>query len=122
MGEEGDLAVSPAGDLAFTQTSWRDDVQQAYIRLMTDIGDFRIYPNLGASLSELYGLPQSPATGAQGVSRINSAMDREQRFAGKPYRVTPIPTGPQSIRFDVKMTSSSRDQIVLSIEQNLGIT
>jgi len=46
MDESGDLAVSPAGDLAVTQTTWRDDVQQAYIRIMTEMGDFEVYPEL----------------------------------------------------------------------------
>lgn len=122
MAEDGDLGVSPAGDLAITQTSWRDDVQQAYIRMMTDIGDFLVYPDLGASLSLLYGQPQSPETGQLGADLIRSAMDRENRFTGSPYTVKPIPTGHQSIRFDVGITSGSRDQIILSVEQNLGIT
>lgn len=122
MTESGDVAVSTTGDLAVTQTTWRDDVQQAYIRMMTDIGDFLVYRDLGASLSQLYGKPQSPETGQLGVELIRSAMDRESRFVGSSYSVKPVPTGPQSIRFDVSISSGNRDQIVLSVEQNLGIT
>jgi hypothetical protein len=55
--EAGDLGVDPAGDLAITQTAWRDDVQQVYIRCMTDVGDFQVYPHLGATLTTLYGEP-----------------------------------------------------------------
>lgn len=120
--ESGDLAVSPSGDLAVTQTSWRDDVQQAYVRMMTEVGDFQVYPTLGASLSQLYGRPQSPSTGKFGMDLIRSALDREGRFTGKPYTVNAVPTGPQAIRFDLAVTSGSREQILLSVEQGLGIT
>jgi hypothetical protein len=118
---DGDLAMSPSGDLAITETPWRDDVQQAYIRVMTDEGDYLLYPNLGASLSTLYGMPQSPETGSYGESLIVSALNREGRFSGKPFSVNAVPTGPQSIRFDVDITSGSREAIRLSVEQNLGL-
>jgi hypothetical protein len=121
MAEDGDLVVSPSGDLAFTQTPWRDDVQQAYIRMMTDVGDWVTYPDLGASLSRLFGMPQSPDTGQLGVNLVSSALDREGRFVGKRYTVNAVPTGPQAIRFDVSVVSGNQQQITLSVEQGLGI-
>lgn len=126
--EDGDIAVSPSGDLALTQADWRDDVQQIYIRLMTDIGDFDmrvphqgVCSELGANLSQLYGMPQSEATGDYGIGLIESALARENRFGGKPVTVKAVPTGVQSIRFDVYVKSGSRDKVKLSIEQNLGV-
>jgi len=119
--EEGDLTLSPSGDLATSNTPWRDDVQQAYIRVMTDEGDYLLYPELGASLSLLYGLPQSADTGAYGEELVSAALNREGRFAGKPFVVKAVPVGPQAIRFDVDITSGSRDAIRLSVEQNLGL-
>jgi len=119
--EDGDIATSPEGDIAVTDTPWRDDMQQAYIRVMTDEGDYLIYSDLGASLSLLNGMPQSPETGDYGVALITSALNREGRFAGRPFTVKPVPIGPQSIRFDVSITSGSRDQIKLSVEQGLGL-
>jgi hypothetical protein len=116
----GDIAVSPSGDLALTLTTWRNDVQQAYVRLMTDEGDFLLYPELGATLSKLWGMPQSPATGQYGSALIASALDREGRFIGKKIQINPVPTGQQSIRFDVFITSGSREQVRLSVEQSLG--
>lgn len=117
----GDLAMSPSGDIAITDTPWRDDVQQAYIRVMTDEGDYLLYPRLGASLSTLYGMPQSPETGSFGASLITAALNREGRFSGKSFNVNSVPTGPQSIRFDVDILSGSRETIRLSVEQNLGL-
>lgn len=119
--ESGDIQPSPSGDIATTSTTWRDDVQQAYIRIMTDEGDYVLYPELGATLSNLWGMPQSPETGNMGSDLITSALDREGRFRGKPYSVNAVPTGFQTIRFDVSITSGSREAIVLSVEQNLQI-
>lgn len=119
--EEGDIALSPSGDIALSDTPWRDDVQQAYIRVMTDEGDYLLYPELGASLSFLYGMPQSPDTGSYGEELIKSALNREGRFTGKSFDVRAVPIGPQAIRFDVDIISGSRDVIRLSVEQNLGL-
>lgn len=117
--ESGDIRPSPSGDLAETPTTWRDDVQQAYVRIMTDEGDWLINPQLGASLSKLYGMPQSPQTAEVGKQLIQAALDREGRFIGKPVTINAVPTGYQTIRFDVMITSGSREQIRLSVEQNL---
>lgn len=119
--DEGDLSVSHAGDIAVTENPWRDDLQQAYVRVMTEIGDFLTYPELGASLNELKGMPQSPATGRHGEELIRSAFNREGRFSGLPFNVTSVPTGPNTIRFDIEITSASRQQVRLSVEQELGI-
>ncbi|HJS83580.1 MAG TPA: hypothetical protein VJ742_12175 [Nitrososphaera sp.] len=119
--EAGDIVRAPDGDFALTPTVWREDAQQGYIRAMTDQGDFTIYPTLGASLSTLYGLPQSPETGKYGEKLIESALEREGRFAGKAFTVTAIPTGYQRIRFDIQITSGNREAIKLSVEQDLGL-
>lgn len=119
MTDSGDIAVNGAGDIALTPTAWRDDVQQAYLRAMTDAGDFILYPELGASLSKLYGQPQSPTTGQMGIDLIVSALNRESRFVGKPIDVKAVPTGPQTIRFDITITSGSQEQIRLSVQQDL---
>lgn len=117
--EEGDLTISPSGDLAMTQTEFRDDAQQAYIRVLTDQGDYLLYPEMGASLSELIGEPQAPRTGKKGEEMISSALNREGRFDGKPFTVKGVPTGPQSIRFDVNIVSGNREQVTISVEQEL---
>lgn len=119
--EDGDIQRSHNGDLAVTETNWRDDLQQAYIRVMTDEGDYTLYPNMGASLSRLYGMPQSPQTGDEGRSLIISALKRDGRFEGRAINVKPVPTGPQSIRFDIEVFSGSRRRIALSAEQDLGL-
>ena len=50
----GDLAVNGTGDLALVQSMAEKDIQHVYMRLMTEPGDFFIYPQLGTQLSMLY--------------------------------------------------------------------
>ena len=121
LSESGDLRVSAGGDIAITETRWREDAQNAYIRLMTSIGDFDLYPALGADLDALYGMPQSKETGDYGIEIIRSALDREGVFAGKTINVTAVPTGPITIRFDVSIRSGNRAENLISIEKDLGI-
>lgn len=122
LDESGDIRASSSGDIAVARTPWRDDVQQAYIRLMTDQGDFELFPDLGASLSRLQGMPQSPRTGQEGEALIISALKRDGRFEGKGIDVKSVPVSPQRIRFDVTIISGSRRDLTLSIEQDLGLT
>lgn len=119
---EGDITLSANGDIGATESTWRDDAQQAYIRIMTEPGDFVLYPSLGADLPRLYGMPQSEATAEHGRQIISNALARENRFAGKSINIKAVPTGPQTIRFDVYVTSGTRDQLILSIQQDLGVS
>lgn len=120
LSDTGDIQRSTSGDIALTPTQWRDDLQQAYVRVMTDAGDFVLYQDLGASLSKLYGMPQTPETGNFGCTLIKNALDREGRFRGRPFTVDAIPTGYQTIRFDISITSGLRDHVTLSVQQSLG--
>lgn len=118
---EGDITLSANGDIGRTETIWREDSQNAYLRIMTEPGDFLLYPTLGADLSRLYGMPQSEQTASYGKAIIKEALDRENRFTGKGIDITAVPTSPQTIRFDIYITSGSRSQLVLSIQQDLGV-
>lgn len=121
MSQAGDIAVAPHGDIALTDSSWREDSQQAYLRIMTEPGDFRLYPTLGVDLTTLYGLPQSRATGELGKSLIMVGLEREGMFSGRSISIDAVPTGPQTIRFDVYIASTTDNVLALSIEQDLGV-
>ena len=43
----GDILVNGNKDIATTTSSAQDDIQQVYLRLMTEPGDFYIYPEIG---------------------------------------------------------------------------
>jgi hypothetical protein len=116
----GDLLVNGNKDLARTTSGLQDDIQQVYIRLMTEPGDFYIYPALGTDLSMLYGMPQSKETGDLGKTLIRSALEKEDVFRGRNIQIEAIPTGPDTIRFDVHIITNTNEPVVLSVSQDLG--
>lgn len=138
--EDGDIAVASNGDMAttvsfgdstravggfnsYTATA-RDYAQQAFIRLMTEIGDFALYPTLGASLAEkLTGLPNTEETGEYGKSLIRNALTRgDSPLAAVPINIRAIPVSPQAIRFDIYLTIGTKTELTLSIQQTLDTT
>jgi len=140
MSESGDIAITSTGDIATTSSfgdtnrtvggfnsytsTARDYSQQAFIRIMTEIGDFTLYPALGASLEEkLTGLPNTEETAEYGKSLIRNALTRgDSPLAAVPINIRAIPVGPQAIRFDIYLTIGSKTELTLSIQQNLDTT
>lgn len=119
FGFDGDIKLSGNKDIALVQSSAQNDIQQVYIRMMTEPGDFQIYPRLGVSLSSLYGMPQDPQTAEYGKRLIREALDREGVFRGKNIKINAVPTAPDCIRFDVHIVTPYGEPIVLSVSQNL---
>lgn len=115
----GDLKISPNKDIAMTQSRSQNDIQQIYLRLMTEPGDFYIYPKLGTQLNILYGMPQSQATGEMGKRLIREALLREGVFADRKISITAVPTSNNSIRFDVHIEDNSVDPITISVTQEI---
>jgi hypothetical protein len=122
MTTDGDIAVTSGGDIALCDSHWRDYSQQAYIILMTATSDYALYPSLGADLEELVGMPQSKETGDYGIALIRQAFTRNGKFSGIPIDIKAVPVSLQGIRFDIYITAGSRTEMILSIEQNLGIS
>jgi hypothetical protein len=117
----GDIVIDGNSDLAVTSSSLQTDVQQAYVRLMTEPGDFYVYPNLGIDLSPLYGMPQRPSTGEFGKKIIREGLKREGLFKARNIKIDAVPTGPDKIRFDIHIYSDVDQPVVLSISQSLGV-
>lgn len=116
----GDIAINGNKDVAMTSSSLQSDIQQVYIRLMTEPGDFYIYPQLGIDLSQLYGMPQRPETGEIGKRLIQAGLQREGLFKDRFIKIDAVPTGPDSIRFDVHIITDINQPVTLSITQDLG--
>lgn len=118
--QEGDLLIDGNKDIARVTDSLQNDIQQVYLRLMTEPGDFYVYPLLGIDLSIMYGMPQSKETGEFGKKLIRSGLQKEGLFKGRNIKIDAIPTGPDTIRFDIHILSDIDRPVVLSISQNLG--
>lgn len=117
---DGDLIISSNKDIARVNNAAQNDVQQVYLRLMTEPGDFSAYPTLGVDLSILYGMPQNQRTGQLGKQLIMAALDREGIFRGRNITVDAVPISADTIRFDIHVQTSSNQPVTLSIRQNLG--
>jgi len=118
--QEGDLLIDGNKDIARVTDSLQNDIQQVYLRLMTEPGDFYVYPLLGIDLSIMYGMPQSKETGEFGKKLIRSGLQKEGLFKGRNIKIDAVPTGPDTIRFDIHILSDIDRPVVLSISQNLG--
>jgi len=116
----GDILIGGNKDIVLTNSSMQSDVQQAYIRLMTEPGDFYIYPLLGIDLSLLYGMPQSAETGEFGKKLIQTGLQREGIFKGRNIKIDSVPTSKDTIRFDVHIISDIDQPVILSVSQTLG--
>lgn len=117
----GDLVVNGNKDIAITSSPIQSDVQQVYIRLMTEPGDFYIYPQLGIDLSLLYGMPQTPETGEFGKRLIRAGLQRESVFRNRNIKIDAVPTSVDTIRFDVHIVTDIDQPITLSVTQQLGV-
>ena len=116
----GDIVINGSKDIATTNNNLQSDVQQIYMRLMTEPGDFYIYPELGIDLSKLYGMPQRAETGEYGKRLIKEGLQREGIFKSRNISIDAVPTGPDSIRFDIHIISDADNPITLSVSQSLG--
>lgn len=116
----GDLVINGSGDIAVVQDRGTKDVQHVYMRLMTEPGDFFIYPQLGVELSTLYGMPQTPQTGDLGKRLIRAGLEREGVFKNRQITIEAVPVSADSIRFDVYLAGSDYQPVVLSVTQDLG--
>ena len=116
----GDLKLSPNKDIASTQSRSQSDIQQIYIRLMTEPGDFYSYPNLGSDIGIIYGMPQSPNTGEIGKRLIRQALSKDDIFLGRNITIEAVPMSRTSIRFDVHVVDNSQGPITISVTQELN--
>lgn len=116
----GDIIIDGNKDIGRVPNPLRNDIQQIYLRLMTEPGDFYIYPDIGVDLSLLYGMPQTPKTGEFGKRLIYAALQREGLFKGRDIKISAIPTSRDTIRFDIHIVSDIDQPIVLSITQGLN--
>lgn len=116
----GDLKISPNKDIAVTQSRSQSDIQQVYIRLMTEPGDFYSYPTLGCDLNALYGMPQTKQTGEIGKRIIKDSLMREGIFGDRNISINAVPTSRTSIRFDVHIEDNGIEPVTISVTQDLS--
>ena len=127
--DDGNLLLSPDGDILTLRAAngatdrFHHLSQQAYIRMMTEPGDFLIpgWERIGVNLSLLHGMPNTEETGKFGENLILDALNRENVFTNEAASISvrAVPVSYDTIRFDITVLAGSRREMILSIEQSL---
>jgi hypothetical protein len=118
----GDILISSNKDITIAQSKQQRDLQQIYIRLMTEPNDFTIYPRLGCDLSMLRGMPQNRTTAEIGKRIVRDSLENELKggiFRGRSISIDAVPISATGIRFDVHIEDNSSEPITLSVVQEL---
>jgi hypothetical protein len=97
---DGDLSI--ANEVETLQQLIEFRVKSSY--------DFIFYPDLGADLQSLFGLPQDSSTGNLGISLINSSLNKYNFPTGLGIRVDELPTSEHEITFYVFMNTGSKQR------------
>jgi hypothetical protein len=118
--DDGDLQVSSSGDLALTTHQYSADLQQAYLVVRTELGDFSLYPTFGSDIYKLWGLPNTPKTAEKGVQELHRAITANGRLANASVGVKAVPTAANAIRFDIDIQFARSTTHILTLEQKLS--
>lgn len=119
--DSGDLAISDRGDIAITTSDAERVRQQAQMRLGTEAGDFVFYPQLGASLQRLVGLPNTEKTGNFGKNLILRTLTYDNFMGKSSPLIDAVPTRADMIEFEVRIPLGQRESILLTLAQLLTI-
>ena len=68
--DDGDLQLADNGDVAINAHRYSAALQEIYMRMRTERGDFVLYDWFGSDLYKLWGLPNAPKTGAKGIDEL----------------------------------------------------
>lgn len=79
------------------------DLQFIWSRMQTENPDWRPYPNVGADLTDLIGMPNTPETARLGEDLILRSLTYDGAFKRNDLEVNAIPVGPFTLFFDVKL-------------------
>jgi phage baseplate assembly protein W len=118
--DNGDLQVASSGDLAITTHKYSADLQQTFMIVRTERGDFIPYPTFGSNLYKLWGLPNTPQTGNRGMAELSTAITTDGRLANANVQIKAIPTAANAIRFDVDIQFGRSQTHIITLEQKLS--
>lgn len=94
-------------------------LQLLQTRVRTDQPDFRNYPQVGANLSDLIGLPNNQATAEQGAAMIKETLTYDGTFSPDELTVSAVPVARDTVLFDIKLARQNehwRYAIVFSFD------
>jgi len=116
----GDLQISSGGDIAISTHRYSAALQEIYMTVRTERGDFIPYPWFGSDVYKLWGLPNSPRTGTKGVEELAKAITRDGRFSDADIKINAVPVAANQIRFDIDVRFSTNQTFLITLEQKLN--
>jgi len=101
--EEGDLSVSPTGDLV--TVSGRDCLlQDIRDRLGTIPGDLFAHPDWGCGIGRFLGAMDTPLNRALAIRHIRHALESDPRVEDNTITITPLIFTPEEKSFEIRFT------------------
>lgn len=79
------------------------DLQLIKSRLQTDSPDWHAFPQLGANLSDLMGLPNIQSTAARLANQIKQSLTYDGAFGQNELSIEVAPVGPTTLFVDIKV-------------------
>jgi hypothetical protein len=108
----GDIAIGHNGDIADTFSDpLRSLYQEIRTRIMSEIGDWVIYPEIGASISDFVGEPNTKVTAESVKNRIQSALAKNGLINNSDMNILymPIDIDKLLVRLSVKVAPTARN-------------
>lgn len=118
MDDNGDLVLSDKGDLALV---FGDEqiAQEVLFRLKTTAGDWTLSPQIGASLEDFIGEPNTEYTLAAIENRVEKALTFDSLLIGP--EITAITIGPNEVLVVVEFGSIELDNRVIQVTSGLDL-
>ena len=100
----GDFLIGPEGDLYDTSDDpLRSFVQEIRTRLMSDLEDWRLYPEVGANLSSFIGEPNSKATAMSIRIKIIASLSQYGLVDTRDISISEMPLTADTLLFRLKI-------------------
>lgn len=101
----GDLVIGHDGDLYDTSTDpLRSIFQEIRTRVMSDLGDWLMYPDVGASISDFVGEPNNKVVAEAIKTRIIASLARHGLVAREDVSIRYMPVDIDQILFRVSLS------------------
>jgi hypothetical protein len=98
----GDLVLGQDGDLGDTSRGRAlSFLQEAWTRVKSELGDWKIHPDLGSDLSKLIGEANTASLAESGKVRITTALTKDNFCDAKVLQVRYMPVGNDSILYNI---------------------
>lgn len=103
----GDYVISAEGDLYDTSDDpLRSQIQEMRTRIQSDIKDWRLYPEIGATLSSLIGEPNNKLTAETIKAKITASLSQYGLIDTRDLDIKYMPIDSHRILFRLKLKVS----------------